>query len=522
MALAILLCSVGTRASDAPVDATPRPARSLDVLEFRVEGCTVLSDDDVERAVSPFLGTGRALDDVEKARAALEKAYADRGYLSVSVAIPPQTVRDGVVTLQVTEGKVGQLRVRGSRYYSLSDMKRQAPSVAEGTVPNVNDLVKDIVAMNQLPDRRVTPALRAGSEPGTVDVDLNVEDNLPLHGSLELNDRYSAGTTPLRLSASIRWDNLWQLGHSIGFAAQLAPQRLSDGEVFSLTYLARIPRVTWVSFSASAIFQDSNVSTLGSSAAVGKGRIYGGRALFTLPSSGGFGHSLGAGVDYKHFDEGLVVGVDQLDTPITYWPVTLQYGASWANDASQTQLNVTLVSNLRGFSSSAPEFDAKRYKATGAFVYLRADASRTDALPAGMQFSVKAQAQVSEGPLVAPEQLVAGGIDSVRGYLEVSASGDYGAVGTLELRSPNLLGWTAEPARHDWRFHVFTDAAWTAIHDALPEQIASAFLWSVGAGTRARVLGHLGADVEIGVPLRAQGTTEQWQTRIQFRVWGDF
>jgi hemolysin activation/secretion protein len=523
MALALACGWSGpVRAVEPEAPAGQARQKTLDILEYRVEGSTALPDDDLERALTPYLGPGRVLEDVEKARASLEKAYSDKGFLSVVVAIPQQTVRDGVVTLQVSEGTVGRLRVRGSRYFSIADVKKAAPSVAEGKVPNVNDLVRDIVVLNQLPDRRVTPAVRAGAEPGTVDVDLNVQDTLPLHGMLELNNRYSAGTTPLRVNGSIHYDNLWQAGHSLGFSFQIAPQRLSDGEVFSLSYLARIPGVTWLSFSASAIFQDSEVSTLGSSAATGRGRIFGLRALFTLPGSTGFYQTIGTGIDYKRFDEGLALGADVLKTPISYWPLSVQYGATWVGEASQTQLNATLVSNLRGLSSSAPDFDAKRYKASGNFIYLRADAMRTDSLLGGMQVSQKVQAQFSQDPLISSEQFVAGGIDSVRGYLEVTASGDYGVVGSLEVRSPPLLGFLGSPGQYDWRVHLFTDVGWTAIHAALPEQWPNAGLWSVGAGTRARLLGHIGGDVEFGLPLRSQGATEKMQPRIQFRVWGDF
>ena len=49
-----------------------------------------------------------------------------------------------MVILQVIEGKVGRLRIRGSRYFSLSQIRKQAPSLAEGTVPNFNDVTRDI------------------------------------------------------------------------------------------------------------------------------------------------------------------------------------------------------------------------------------------------------------------------------------------------------------------------------------------------------------------------------------------
>jgi hemolysin activation/secretion protein len=90
-------------------------------------------------------------------------------------------------------------------------------------VPDFNAVTKDIVGLNQWPDRRVTPALRACVTPGTVDVDLNVEDKAPFHGSLELNNRRSPNTTGSRLIGTARYDNLWQLGHSFSFTYQVAP-----------------------------------------------------------------------------------------------------------------------------------------------------------------------------------------------------------------------------------------------------------------------------------------------------------
>ncbi len=86
-------------------------------------------------------------------------------------------------------------------------------------------VTKDIVALNQWPDRKVTPALRAGVTPGTVDVDLNVEDKVPFHASVELNNRQSPNTTPTRITATAHYDNLWQRGDSFSFTYQIAPQR---------------------------------------------------------------------------------------------------------------------------------------------------------------------------------------------------------------------------------------------------------------------------------------------------------
>ena len=242
----------------------------------------------VEETVYPFLGPGRTANDVEQARAALEKAYQDKGYQTVSVQVPQQTGARGIVVLQVSEQPVGRLRVRGSRYFSLKKIKQEVPSLAEGVVPNFTDVTQEIIALNQLPDRRITPGLHAGVEPGTVDVDLTVKDNLPLHGSLELNNRYSANTTALRLNGAVSYNNLWQLGHSVGFSFQISPEDLDQVRVFSGYYVARIPDVPWISFSAIGVKQDSNVSTLGGIASAGRGEVLSARATIMLPGGADF------------------------------------------------------------------------------------------------------------------------------------------------------------------------------------------------------------------------------------------
>lgn len=525
--------------SAAPVCAQTQPAartaaagttaaaeRRLDILEFKVTGSRVLKPIEVEEAVYPFLGPQRSLDDVEKARAALEEVYNAKGYQTVSVQIPPQQGTGGIITLAVVEGEVGRLRVRGSRYFSLDAIKEQAPSLAEGTVPNFNDISRDIVALNQLPDRRVTPTLRAGTKPGTIDVDLNVEDKLPLHGSLELNNRYSANTKPLRLTGTLRYDNLWQLGHSLSTSFQVAPERPDDAKVFSASYMARVPDVTWLSFLLYGMKQDSDVSTLGGINVAGRGEVVGLRAIFTLPSEAEFFHSVSAGIDYKHFDEGVTLGGGTLTTPITYYPFTATYTAMWSDDGAQTQLNAGTTFHLRGMGSDGKEFDNKRTFANENFIYVRGDLSHTRELPEGLQIHGKLGGQVADQALVSNEQFSVGGAETVRGYLESEALGDNGAFASIELRSPSVVSWFASEdvtrLVEEWRFHVFAEAGIAEVIDALAEQESSFHLASIGVGTRVRLMEHLHGALDVALPFIDQSSTQAYDPRVHFRLWAEY
>ena len=78
--------------------------------------------------------------------------------------------------------------------------------------------------------------MQLGKTPETVDISLKVKDSLPLHGSLEINNRATHDTTELRLSGALRYDNLWQRDHSVSFQFQLSPQDPDEVRVFSASY----------------------------------------------------------------------------------------------------------------------------------------------------------------------------------------------------------------------------------------------------------------------------------------------
>ncbi|HEX4139102.1 MAG TPA: POTRA domain-containing protein, partial [Candidatus Methylacidiphilales bacterium] len=243
-------------APPGPIDKTPR----FFIREFRVDGAgKLISQDDIEAAVYPYLGPYRTAADVESARGALEQAYREKGYETVTVSVPHQ-LASPIIHLQVSLGQVGRLTVSGSRFFSIDEIKREAPSLEEGNSPNFSQVTHDLGTLNQIPDRRITPTLKPGEIPGTVDIDLAVKDTFPLHGSLELNNRYSTGTTRLRVNGSVNYDNLWQLEHVIGFSFQVAPEDSNQVEVFSGYYLARIPDVDWLTLEVQGTDQDSNVN----------------------------------------------------------------------------------------------------------------------------------------------------------------------------------------------------------------------------------------------------------------------
>lgn len=496
------------------------------IKEYRVAGTTKLSSAEIGEIVYPYLGPARTTDDVEKARLALEAAFHVKGYHTVSVQIPQQDPRYGVIRLHVVEGTVGRLRVKGARWHLPSRIVKNVPSLAEGSVPNLETATKEIASLDRLADRRVKPKLRPGVEPGTVDIDLEVEDKLPLHGSIEINNRYSADTSHLRLNSSLSYGNLFQLGHTLGTSFQVAPENPDESLVFSGYYLTRIN--DRLSLMLQGTKQDSDVSTLGgSTSVVGAGEIIGLRAIVDLPSEAGHFHNLTFGIDWKNLEQTTsldATGGLLIEAPIEYYPLSASYISTWLDGKDFTELNLTGTLGLRGLGSDESTFGNRRFKARGNFFYVRADLSHTRDLADGSQLFGKLQGQLSSGPLINSEQFSGGGLGNARGYLESEALGDNGIFATFEYRTPSLIGAEDESGRRldEWRFHSFLEGGVLGIYDALPGQDATSTFLSGGIGTRFKYGGRLHGSIDLSIPFLEGDRTEAFDPFISFRGWADF
>ncbi len=512
-----LACAEEPTPAAAPSAAASAAPAQLDIMEFVVDGNSVLDDALIVDTLNPFVGPGRSPQDVDRAREALETVYREQGYKTVSVSIPKQTVRDGSVQLLVSESKVGHLNVVGSRYHSLDVIREQAPAMAEGTVPDFDEVKHDIVALNQLPDRRVTPALKAGSKPGTVDIDLAVSDDLPLHGSLELNNRRSQGTSALRSVASLSYDNLWQQGHSLSLSYQTAPQHTDDAKVFFGSYLARFHDSNF-SLLINALKSDSDVATVGGVNVLGKGRTIGVRGLWTLPGDEELYQSFSAGVDYKHYRTSVLLAESGFETPLEYFPFSLAYNNIWHQPGVLLASDLTMTFASMELGSGSADLENSRTFTRGQQFSLRGGVSYTASLPLGMETYLRTDGQWTDQPLVTNEQFSAGGADSVRGYFEAESLGDYGLSQTVELRSPSLAnGWLDQ-----LQVFVFFDDALLKLRRATPGTPVTSALLSSGAGVNFRLLSSLSGSVDWAIALDGGPSTQNGDSRVLFRVQGSF
>ncbi len=494
-------------------------AQTFDILEYRVLGNTTLPAIEIERAVYPHLGPDRTLADVENARVALETAYRAAGYSTVFVDVPEQDVEDGLVRLRASEGRIDRVRISGARHFSNGRIRGALPSLAPGEVPKLSAVQAELTALNsQTRDRAIVPVLRAGATPGTIDVELKVDDSLPVHGSLELNDRYTADTSRLRMTAALSYDNLFQKQHSLSLQWQTAPEKPSETRAFVASYMFRLDAVPQTSFVLYAVDSKSDIAALGTLSVLGNGRIFGARMVRSLPPLEGYFHSISFGVDYKDFLEDIRLEDDEaLQTPISYVDWSLAYSGTVRGVKSLTSINFGTNFGLRGFQNAEQEFADKRFRGAANYFYARGSVQHTRQLPARFALSGRIAAQMSGSPLVSNEQFIIGGVDSVRGYLESTHLGDYGVSGSIELRHDLLSAPLGLPPGGGYVF-AFADGGRVSLHEPLPGQARNQMLGSAGIGMRLDGWQGLDLALDVAAPLRPAPPVKRGDARAHFNL----
>lgn len=501
-----------------PADAARTgPARAdtlqFDILAFNVRGNSVLSVEEIETAIYPFLGPSKGIADAEAARAALERAYQSRGYLSVVVSLPPQSVTQAELTLEVIEAQVAQRKITGAQFHLPSAIAAKTPSLAPGSVPNFDDMQSELARVQAGGDLQLTPVITPGEDPRKLGIELKVQDQLPLHGSVELSSKQSFNTERGRLEAALRYDNLFQRGHSLGLNWNVTPTAPDEGSTWVLNYAlpwARADGAGDARLSLSLVHSNSQTPTSIGGATVVRGNTLGLRWRAPLRSPDpAWSHGFAAGLDYKsNRESSRTVTGDGEDPPVLrYGTLSLAYDLYNASaDSVRRSLDASLVLGLPGLTArqvdcngrSLDQFECKRAGASARFQVLRVNASQQGPLFGKWELALQAQAQLSANPLVSGEQMGAGGQASVRGYYEYEQVGDQGLSLRAEAASPPW--WSAG----SYALHgvAFAEGALLRVNEALPGEQSHIEMASVGLGLRVRGGPGLQARLDLALPLR--------------------
>jgi hemolysin activation/secretion protein len=140
----------------------------------------------------------------------------------VDVSIPEQNIKNGVIQLVVVEGKVGQVRVEGARWFNPDVLLRKTYTPNSRTIRE-STLLSDVDWLNQNPFRRVDLELRPGKKFGETDVIFNVDDRFPMQGYIGYEDTGTQATELERLLFGFNYGNAFGRDHQLAYQYTASP-----------------------------------------------------------------------------------------------------------------------------------------------------------------------------------------------------------------------------------------------------------------------------------------------------------
>ena len=415
------------------------------IAQFKVEGENPIGEAQAQRVLQAFTGEAPTLDRLQEASAALEKALRDAGYGFFRVNLPPQET-SGTITLKIIQFPIGKLTLSNNKFFDDANIRASVPALTQGQTPNTQRLARALAVANENPAKRLTAAFKEGSVPDTIDVALEVADNRPWYGFMQLNNSGTGGNTGRwRVTGGLSHANLWNLDHQGTLTYTTSPEHWNEVKQFGFNYKAPIYALGGMItayYSYSTVFSGVVADAF---RVTGGGRFGGISYTQYLAPRGDYRDYVTLGIDDKYFinDTRFIQSNAALGGNARTRPLTATYTGRYEQKWGSVGFNVDYARNWRSGANNtdAAYVASPRAGASSAWSAWRGGLDALYALPADWSLNAKLRGQAARVPLLSGEQFGLGGVGSVRGVPDRAISGESGFSSTLEVLSPQWNVW---------------------------------------------------------------------------------
>ncbi|MDN5940835.1 MAG: BamA/TamA family outer membrane protein [Nitrospira sp.] len=476
------------------------PTVKVYVREIRVLGSTVFTPQELAQVTDPYRDRDLTSEDLESLRLALTLLYVKHGYSTSGTLVPDQAIKDGLLTIQVIEGKLSRIDVEGNYWFRPSYFTSRLRLDA-GPPVNVHALQERLRLFQTDPRiERINAELQPGEKRGESALNVRVAERRPVKAWLEYNNYMSPAVGSNQVLGTIAHQNLLGFGDalSVRYGASFGTDSNAHGLGVHPNLLARyvVPVTPYdTTFAADYRRVDFNVieSTVKPLNITGEFESIG----FTLRQpvvrspSQEFALALtGQSRSFKtfllgdpfEFQSGSTNGVTRVSA--------LRFSQEYVH-----RMPNQVISGLSRMSFGVPVLGAtvnsEPGQATAEFFSWLGQAQLVRRLnPTNIQLLARADLQLTNQHLFIIEQMAVGGRYSVRGYREFTLLGDNVFLSSLEARIPVYTSAIGEEIVYLVPFFDYGRAWNTNVVNPSPEWLASVgagAIWNIWRGSRFEV-----------------------------------
>ena len=410
-----------------------RQARVL-VREFRLDGNTVFSNEDLAAITGAYTGREISSAELQELRYQLTLYYVERGYINSGAVIPDQNVTDGIITLQIIEGELSEIEISGEQRLRPHYVSERI-ALGAGPPLNIIELGEQLQILQQNPRiERLNATLEPGASPGESRLNVQLQETQPYQLWLDLGNPQSPSVGGESAGLRGLHRNLSGIGDTLELTLDGA-EGLQEGHIgYSIPVNARD-----TTLGLSLHRTDSEVVEAPFDALDVESEEQTVSLSLTQPFRPSLNETftLGLSLDLRRSESFLlgapfpfVLGTDNGESRLT----VLRFSQEWLR---RGRSQVIAARSLLSGGIDAIDATVNGEPGDGEFVAWLGQFqwARRLARP-DIQLIFRADAQLANGVLPSMEQFTVGGIHTVRGYRENRLIADTGFVASIEARIP--------------------------------------------------------------------------------------
>ena len=399
------------------------------VKKINVTGNTLVSDD----LLAPILEVGDGMEVtlgiLHLVAQEITSLYGLQGYILARAYVPEQEIENGVVTIQVIEGKLGKIEVNGNEKFKSEDIVARLKPLQDNPALKESTLEKYLLGLNAIQGLKVKAVLKPGEAFGTSDLTLEAEESRTYRVVFDADNFGSRFTGEQRYGLTGEAGSLFRLGDRFSVRGVK-----SNADQVFINPSYSIPIGSYgTTATLSYTFTDFNLGeNLVALNAGGNANIFTAELSHTLVRTRSAEFYLSLGGEIRNFENELVGGGSDDKLRDAYFEA-----GGFLKDSFRGQSFYTLRLQ-QGFSESDVSDPLNsRFQGRGDALVSSFNVTRYQSAFIGKAyFVIKAKGQVVSQRVLSPNQFAIGGYGSVRGYPLAEAAGDNGYLVSTELVIP--------------------------------------------------------------------------------------
>lgn len=464
---------------------------SFILKEVKITDATLFKPEDFKPIYQPYLDKTVTFKDLQGITSKIEAKYKEKGYLTTAAYLPKQEIKDGVVQIAIAEGKMGELKIEGNKWFSASFIERYF-HIKKNELLNLFKLQKDLLRLAQNQDLTIEPTVTAGKEKNTSDVILKVKDIFPWHAGVSVDDQGTRLTGKYRTSIYVRSSNVTGYGDSLFESTLLAANSVGQSASYDLPLGTHGTKLgfdfTYFHMKLGKEYSSYKIT--------GDSFLYTPHLQQEIVLRENLSASVNAGLmikSIKKYMASSTTSKDELRLP--YFGGDLTSTDSFLG-GGQNSFSPKFVFGTTGFLGASTTGNPKAGRPgtdTGFFKYEQF-LSRYQKMPLESYMQIRSQFQAASHSLPSSEQLQLGGANSVRGYPEGDYLADLGATLNLDWIFPMYLfprSWKLPKSPVSLRNQIepclFMDLGGGKLKKVLPGENKDKFLMGMGGGFRVHL-----------------------------------